>query len=232
MALRFLRSIIFDGVFYLVTGCLCIVCLPVLLGPRRWTVLLSQMWCRWSLWWLKMIVGLNFNVQGELPKGPFILAAKHESAWETLALTLLTPDPAFVLKDVLLWIPLFGWYLKKAGMVPVQRKGNRKMINPMLERARQITQQGRPIILFPEGTRTPPGSSPTLKSGVWYLHDALNVPIVPVSLNSGYFWGRKAWVKKPGTINVIIHPPVKDFKRSKRDFLHSLQATINVQNVS
>ena len=230
--LRVIRSLVFDIVFYAVTAALSILCLPILLGPRRWSVRLSRFWCGFSLWWLKVMVELRFEMEGSFPKGPFILAAKHESAWETLALTYLTQDPAFVLKDALLNIPLFGWYLHKVGMIAVQRSRRTKVVDAMVLQARQLIQQGRPIIVFPEGTRTAPGHAPALKGGTWYLHKALHVPVIPVSLNSGQFWGRKAWFKKPGTIHITVHTPVKGSIHDKHDFLSSLKETINVQNVS
>jgi 1-acyl-sn-glycerol-3-phosphate acyltransferase len=226
------RSFIFDSVFYIVTAVLSLVCLPLLCGPRSWTVTLSRLWCGWSLWWLKVMVGLRFEVDGSFPKGPFILAAKHESAWETLALTYLTCDPVFILKDALLRIPLFGWYLRKVGMIAVRRSNGAHVIDAMVFQAKRLVQQGRPIIVFPEGTRAAPGQAPPLKGGVWYLHKTLHVPVIPVSLNSGQFWERKAWVKKPGTIHLIIHPPVQGPNHNKHTFLSSLQEAINVQNVS
>lgn len=230
--IRAARSLMFDSVFYLVTAILSIICLPLLCGPRRWSVGLSRLWCGWSLWWLKVMVGLKVDIEGSFPKGPFILAAKHESAWETLALTYLSSDPAFILKDTLLRIPLFGWYLRKVGMIAIKRSQGAHVIDTMVFQAKCLVQQGRSIIIFPEGTRAAPGQSPPLKAGVWYLHKALHVPVIPVSLNSGQFWERKAWIKKPGTVHLTIHPPIKSLTHDKHDFLSSLQETINVQNVS
>ncbi len=224
-----LRSLSFDVVFYTVTLVWGIVCLPFLLGPLRWTVTISRLWCGWTLWLLRHLVGLDFRVTGALPSPPFIIAAKHESAWETLALTYLTHNPAFILKSSLLHMPILGWYFQKLGMIPVRSTHPTQSLKHMLTCADHIKQQGRPMIIFPEGTRVHPGTTPPLKTGLWHLYQHLQVPIVPVSLDSGQFWGRRSWIKKPGNIHVHIHPPFFNPHITKTELLTHIKQAINGQ---
>ena len=139
---------------------------------------------------------------------PAIYAAKHQSAWETLFLSRYLGFPAFVLKQELLSIPLFGWFLKKSGMIAVDRKGGASALRAMARQATETLESGRSILIFPEGTRVPPGQTRPYQPGVAALYTQQKVPLVPVALNSGLFWGRRAFIKKSGTIVVEILPPI------------------------
>jgi 1-acyl-sn-glycerol-3-phosphate acyltransferase len=157
------------------------------------------------------VLGLRYRVVGRdnLPSGAVLVAAKHQSAWETMKLHRLFRDPAVILKRELMRLPIWGWFAQRARMIPVDRGKRGQAIASMIEGARPVIAEGRPIVIFPQGTRVAPGAYRPYKAGVAALYAALDVPIVPVALNSGVFWGRKALRKRPGQITVEILPPIE-----------------------
>lgn len=187
-----------------------VVCLPLLLAPARWVWQAGHLWIDGTLFLLRVCCGVSHRELGleNLPEGPAIIAAKHQSTWETLFLTRRLGDPAFVLKRELLSIPLFGWFMRKTGMIAVDRSGKATALKKMVKDAGAAFAQGRKIIIFPEGTRVAPGQHRPYQPGIAALYGQLSVPVVPVALNSGLFWGRRAWVKKPGQIQVQYLPPI------------------------
>jgi 1-acyl-sn-glycerol-3-phosphate acyltransferase len=205
-----LRSIAFNIVYALWTAGMHIVSLPLLLGPGRWVLRAGGLWIDGTLFLLKHLVGIDYRVTGaeNLPGSPAIFASKHQSAWETLFLSRYLNYPAFILKKELLSIPLFGLYMSKSGMIAVDRKAGASALRQMARDASETLQAGRSILIFPEGTRVPPGQRRPYQPGVAALYTQLKVPVVPVALNSGLFWGRSAFIKKPGTILVEILPPI------------------------
>jgi 1-acyl-sn-glycerol-3-phosphate acyltransferase len=206
-----LRSLIFDVSFYLWTILISVLSLPVLLLSPRATIRISELWASVSLLLLRLIVGLSYEVRGghNLPKGPAIVALKHQSAWDTIALWVLLESPAIVLKQSLVRIPVFGWYLRKGKAIAIDRNAGAKALRPMIAAARLAAEEGRPIAIFPEGTRTPVGACQPYHPGVAALYRQLGLPLVPVALNSGLFWGRRAWVKRPGRILVEFLPVIE-----------------------
>lgn len=149
------------------------------------------------------IQGITFEARGleNLPKdGCYIVAAKHQSAYETLKLMLVLDNPAFVLKRELAWVPLWGWYPLKLGMIAIDRGSGTKAMASISRRAKKIKAAGRPIILFPQGTRVAVGVKAPYKFGMAKLYRDLKVPVVPMALNSGVFWPRYGWIKKPGKV--------------------------------
>ncbi|MBX3502070.1 MAG: 1-acyl-sn-glycerol-3-phosphate acyltransferase [Alphaproteobacteria bacterium] len=206
-----LGSLLFNVGMYAISTVLAIVGLPVLVLPRGAVIAWSRLWCRSVLGWLALTCGLRHRVIGRehLPAGPYILAVKHQSTWETLATNLAFPDCAFVLKRELMWIPVVGWMMWRAGNVGIDRAAGAKALRAILRDTRRALDGGRPVIIFPEGTRTPPGSTRPYQPGVAALYSQLKVPVVPVALNSGLFWGRRTFLKKPGTITMRILPPIE-----------------------
>lgn len=207
-----LRSLLFNIAFYGWTAAVLILGLPILLFGYRTTYAFGQMWVRVSLWFLKIFVGLDHQAIGlEHRDGQrqAIYAIKHQSAWDTLAFALYLNLPAYVLKRELLYLPLFGIYLLRAGMIPVDRQGRASALKRMLAAARQRRQQGRDLLIFPEGTRVPVGEHRPYHPGVAALYGHLDLPVVPVALNSGLFWGRRAFNKKPGRITVEFLPAIE-----------------------
>jgi 1-acyl-sn-glycerol-3-phosphate acyltransferase len=205
-----LRSLAFQVLFYALTAVLAVAYLPLLLMPRRAIVAAGRTWCRATLWLLAHTVGLDHEVRGaeNLQPGPAIYAFKHQSAWDTLFVPLLIADPAIVLKRELLWLPLFGQYLWRCGMIAVDRGAGSRALRGMVAAARTAAGDGRPIVVFPEGTRRPVGAPPAYQPGVAALYAALGLPVVPVALNSGAFWRRRAVLKRPGRIVVSVLPAI------------------------
>ncbi len=209
--LQAIRSALFNLLMYVVSAIDCIVLLPLLLGPMRWAQAAGVIWSTMVLFVLRLTCGLGHRVVGRenLPAGPCIVAPKHQSTWETLALYALVERRVAVLKRELTWIPLFGWYLLRAGCIAIDRKAGPKALREMLKQARHLadTHAAR-IVIFPEGTRTPVGASAPYHPGIAALYSHLNLPVVPVALNSGVFWGRRRFIKWPGTITVEFLEPI------------------------
>ena len=202
-----LRSALFNLGGAVLTFAIGFVLLPSLLSRRGagWTI---RVWARSVLWWLGVTVGLRARVTGRenLPDGAAILAAKHQSAFDTVFWLTLDPPPVYVMKRELMWIPIYGWYAARTGMIPVDRAGGGAALRRMQRAAQATVAAGRKIVIFPEGTRTAPGETRPWHPGVAALA-GLGVPLVPVATDSGAFWGRRSFVKRPGVLTVAILPP-------------------------
>jgi 1-acyl-sn-glycerol-3-phosphate acyltransferase len=204
------RSLIFNALFYANLTAHMIAALPTLALPYPCLRVFIRSYSRTSLWLLRVVCGTKVEWRGlaKLPKGACIIACKHQSAWETFALYAVLEDPVYVLKRELMWLPLFGWYMWKAGLIPIDRSAGLAALARMTARARQALARRRQIIIFPEGTRRAPGAAPSYKPGVAYLYGKVGVPCVPVALNSGLFWPRRSLRRFPGTIVVEILDPI------------------------
>lgn len=193
-----LRSLLFLIWFALISIVLSLIFVPVLLLPRGATVWLARLWARITFWGLKVFAGIGFEVRGTPPKGPVLVAAKHMSMWDTLALYLVLDAPGIVLKRELLRIPFYGWFLWKAAAIPIDRGAGASALRKMGQAAKTVLAENRPVLIFPEGTRKKPGAAPDYKPGVAGLYGQLAVPCIPVALNSGAYW--TSFFKYPGTI--------------------------------
>jgi 1-acyl-sn-glycerol-3-phosphate acyltransferase len=205
-----LRSILFNLLFYLNLAILLIAAIPTIAMPRHAILGVAKLWGRTSLWLLRVVCGIGVEWRGleKIPPGGILVAAKHHSTWETFALLTLFPDPAYVIKRELTWIPFFGWYATHGGMIPVDRGAGKPAMSGMTANARAALAEGRQIIIFPEGTRRAAGAEPKYKFGVARLYTEAGVPCVPVALNSGLFWPRRRFLRFPGTIRVEILDPI------------------------
>jgi 1-acyl-sn-glycerol-3-phosphate acyltransferase len=201
-----IRSALFLLWFAVVSTVLSLVFCPVLILPRRACVLLARNWARATLWGLKVIAGIDMRVEGTPPRSGVLVASKHMSMWDTLALYLLLDDPAIVLKRELLYIPFYGWFLWKATAIAIDRDAGPSAIRTMTKAAKAVIASGRPILIFPEGTRKKPGAPPDYKPGVAAIYGLLGAPCVPVALNSGRYW--QAVRKIPGTITLAFLEPI------------------------
>ncbi|HYB56196.1 MAG TPA: lysophospholipid acyltransferase family protein [Alphaproteobacteria bacterium] len=219
-----LRSLLFNLAFYGWTALACVVALPMLVLPRGVLVRLARLWVRGIVLQLAVLLNLRHEVRGEnpQPKGGAIYAFKHQSAWDTLLLPLLLRDPAIVLKKELLLIPLFGWYLAKTGQIAIDRRGGAKALKRMVRAAARCIRAGRPLVIFPEGTRTAPGQHRPYLPGVAALYGQLALPVVPVALNSGLFWPRRSFLKRPGLMTVEFLPAIEP-GLSRQAFLDELE---------
>lgn len=204
------RSLLFNAAFYLNFLVQAVIFLPVLVLPERMFWPVGRFWVASSLWLHRTICGIGEEVRGteNIRAGGVIVASKHQSAWETLKLIELLERPTFILKREPLWLPLFGWYLRKAHMIPVERGGGSAAADTMIAHARRAIAEGRQIIIFPEGTRRSPGTPPAYRRGVTRLYQALGVPCVPIALNSGLHWPRRSFVHRPGMITLQCLEPL------------------------
>ena len=226
------RSLLFNVLFYVTTTLYVVFGSPLLFGPRRWAMAALANHARFELWLLKTIVGTRLKVRGaeKLPKGACLVASKHQSAWETFALIPLFRDPVFLMKRELFWIPFHGWFSHKFEMIPVDRDKGPAALRRMLREAKKRVADGREIIIFPEGTRRPPGAQPDYKTGVVLLYEALGIPCVPVALNSGLFWPRRSLERRAGTIVVEFLDPIPP-GLPKDEFLKRLIASIETASM-
>jgi len=224
-----IRSFLFVVVFYVNTAVFLVLGSPLLLGKRRWAMMGLKAHARTSLWWLRVIVGTKMEVRGlhNLPKGAVLIAAKHQSAWDTFALIPLFDDPAMVMKAELGLIPFYGWFSKKFDHILVARNRGPAALRRLIKDASDRAREGRQILIFPEGTRRPPGAQPSYKPGAVALYEGLNLPCVPLALNSGLYWPRRSIVRYPGTIIVEFLEPIppglarKEFKKVLEDRIES-----------
>ena len=205
-----LRSIVFwlvAAVFTLTIAIAGVATLPLHRDVTyRWCVA----WARALLWLMRVVCGLRYRVvmPEALPAGPAIYALKHQSAWETIAFPALAPPMSGVLKRELLMIPVYGWYMRRLGMVPIDRSAGAGAIRELMRRAKDETARGRSIMIMPEGTRLPPGRAGRYHPGVAALYTHLGIAVVPVALNSGLFWGRRSLLLRPGTVTMEFVPPI------------------------
>jgi 1-acyl-sn-glycerol-3-phosphate acyltransferase len=208
--LLIVRSVAFNCLFYLNLVLHVIGAIPTYALPRRAFMAMAKSWGYTSGWLLRVVAGTSVELRGldKIPPGALLVAAKHQSVWETFMLLTLFDDPAYVFKRELQWIPVFGWYAWKSRMIPVDRGARGGAMAGMIARAREEFARGRQIIIFPEGTRTAPGAPPVYKHGAAQLYAACGVPCLPIGLNSGLYWPRRKFLRYPGTIVLEVLDPI------------------------
>jgi len=204
------RSILFQIAFFLNVALITLVFLPLFVLPRKAGIWPMKLWARITLVLLRVICGTRMEVRGRenIPTEGALIAAKHQAAWETFALMPLLPDPAYILKKELFLLPLFGWYARKFQMIGIDRSAGTKALADIGVKGQAAIDEGRQVIIFPEGTRTLPGAEPAYKNGTAHLYHRLERPVVPVALNSGLFWPRGTMKRYPGTIVVEFLPAI------------------------
>lgn len=206
-----LRSLAYNVAFYVNIIVLMILGLPAILFGRHGVFFMARLWSFSSLWLLKTLCNLRIEYRGleNIPTGGYILAAKHESFLETFALLPHARDFAIILKKQLVWIPLFGLYLVGARQIAINRARGHAALLQIVEQARQVLGAGRQIIIYPEGTRRPPGAPPRYKFGVAAIYADTGAPCVPVALNTGLYWGRRGFARRPGVAVIEYLPPIQ-----------------------
>jgi 1-acyl-sn-glycerol-3-phosphate acyltransferase len=206
----FVRSAVFHVLFYVVLIGLMIVGLPYAFLPRRKMLELPKLWGRASLFLLERICGLKVEFRGleHLPRGAAIIAAKHQCFLETFAMPTVLGDFTYVLKRELLRIPVFGWYLRAAEQLAIDRSKRTSALTQVAREARKILAEDRQIVIFPEGTRKPVGAAPDYKAGVAFVQAETQAVCVPVALNTGLFWPRRAFVRRPGRAVIAFLEPI------------------------
>ncbi|MCW5724758.1 MAG: 1-acyl-sn-glycerol-3-phosphate acyltransferase [Maricaulaceae bacterium] len=187
-----------------------IIAIPFLIGPRSWVRGLYRVWLALVFGGLALICGTRYRVEGleNLPDGGALIASRHQSMMETQAFWRILPDPAIILKQELTSLPFFGWVAMKLGNIKVDRGAGSKALRKMLADARDRAAQGRQVLIFPEGTRIPPGQHADYKPGVAGLYREMGVPCVPVALNTGLYWAPKGIMRRPGCATIQFLPPI------------------------
>jgi 1-acyl-sn-glycerol-3-phosphate acyltransferase len=221
------RSIIFNILFYLNLIVQMVAIIPTLAMPRGTLLGVVRFWARTNFWLLRVVCGIRLEFRGvaKIPHGALLVASKHQSVWETFALFPLFADPAFILKRELMWLPFFGWYSWKGGMIPVNRGRGSQALAALSISVRKELARNRQVIIFPEGTRRAPGAEPNYKYGVVHLYAESGVPCLPIALNSGLFWPRRSFRRYPGTVVVEILDPIAP-GLDKEVFSETLRQTI------
>jgi len=187
--------------------------------PFRWRYRVITQWTTFNLWWLKVTCKLRYVVEGEehIPAGPAVILCKHQSAFETMVLQRIIPPHVWLLKRELLWVPFFGWGLAMLEPIAIDRKAGRKSLQQLLETGARRLAAGRWIVIFPEGTRVAPGQKGRYAPGGAMLAVRGGCPVVPVAHNAGEFWPRRGFIKRPGTIRVVIGPTIDTRGRSAQE---------------
>lgn len=207
----YIRSLAFNLAFYLSLIVQMIVFTPYyFLSPRHRAWFVPKFWSRTSLWLQAKLAGTRSEITGmeNLPEGSFILAPKHQSFWDTIAFFPYLRDPLYILKRELTWIPFFGWYLQKMRMIPVDRGKRAAALKKVMVLTKQEMANDRQLIIYPEGTRRPPGAEPAYKWGIAEIYAALQMPVVPVAHVAGLYWPRRKSVRYPGTIKARFLKPI------------------------
>jgi 1-acyl-sn-glycerol-3-phosphate acyltransferase len=235
-----LRSLVFNVAFYIVLAGLVIFGLPTLLIDRFAIFWLARLWTGASFWLLRVICGTRVEFRGveRIPPGACIVAPKHQSILDVFALFPFFPDFTFILKKELTQIPLFGWYLKRGELTAIDRSQGASALSQAKARAKESLARGRQLILYPEGTRRPPGAAPLYKFGIAHIYADNNVPCLPVAHNAGMFWGRRMFLRRPGTILFEFLPVIeagldaKTFYQRLQDELESATNRLIAETVA
>ena len=200
---------------------------PYVLLSKTGGSFVMETWARVAAFGARWICGIKTEVRGleHLPDGPVMIASKHQSAFDTVAPILFTKRPVYVLKQELLDMPIFGWYCQRAGLIAIDRDGHMSALRKLIAQAKERFADGRPLIIFPEGTRQDIGADPDYKSGVAGIYTMLGVPCVPMALNTGLVWPAKGFMRYPGTA-VFEFLPVIPAGLKRAEFMATLEDRI------
>lgn len=210
-ALQYVRSSLFSAVFFLSVPVYAVIGLFTFPLPYRMRNAVVMLWVHHTLWWLEVICNLRYEADGleNLPDHACIVMSNHQSTWETLALNKLLPPLVWVVKRELMYVPFFGWALALLEPIALNRGTGRDAITQFLKQGREKLQKGRWILVFPEGTRVPPGEIRRFKLGGAIVASETGTPVIPVAHNAGYFWRRRGFLKLSGTVRISIGPPIE-----------------------
>ena len=222
------RSALFSLVFVTTIPLFALLTLLSFPFPFRIRYAIATRWARVNLWWLERICGVRYQVSGteHIPREASIILSKHQSTWETLALQKIFPPQVWVLKRELLWLPFFGWGLAMLGCIAIDRKAGRKAIDQLVTQGRRRLDDGRWVVVFPEGTRMAPGQKGRYRIGGAVLAERTGRLVVPVAHNAGEHWPRRAFIKRPGVIQVVVGPAIQSQGREAADILKDVEGWI------
>lgn len=201
--MNWLRTIVYQIVFYAGSVPIVLGIAPAALFGERVVIHHAHRWARYQRWAAKHILGITTRIEGSVPEGQFLFAAKHQAMYETTELQLILGGPAMVLKRELARIPMWGWATRLYGSMAVDREASAKALRRLMTEGAALRAKGRSVIVYPEGTRVPPGETPPLRSGFAGLYKALDLPVVPIALDSGRFLPKKG-AKRPGVVTMRI----------------------------
>lgn len=219
------RSVLFFALFQLWTLVLGTLYLPLLGASPAVVGKAATFWIKGVFVILRLTCGLAFQVRGTVPQGAVLVASKHQSTLETFAFRLILGDPAVILKQELLRIPFFGWYLGKTGVIAIDRAAGTKALKDMVKGAEAEAAKGRPVLIFPEGHRQPVGAPPEYHTGIAMVYAGIGLPCVPVALNTGLFWGRGSFAKRSGVATIQFLEPIAP-GMDRKSFMAELQSRI------
>jgi 1-acyl-sn-glycerol-3-phosphate acyltransferase len=231
--MAFLRSLIYDIYFALTILLVGGLGSITVLFNKKHALDVVNVWSRVALWGLKYIQGITVEVRGleNLRDGKVMVAGKHLSTLDTVAPFTMMNTPAFIFKKELFKVPIFGWYLDVAGMIPIDRDGGMAALKGMVAEAKVRLEENRPILIFPEGTRKPIGAEPDYKPGVAAIYGMLGVPCVPLALNTGYYWKNKGMLKRPGKVVFEFLEPIEPGLK-RQEFMHKLETAIETRTAA
>lgn len=223
-----MRSLLYAAIFYPATLLWVLAGLVLSLFGRRPTLAVVRSWVDLNHWLARAILGIRTRVEGVVPPGPHLIAVKHESMFETLEMVRLSRLPVIVIKKELADIPLFGWMTRRYGVIAVERSAGAKALRNLVREGEQALASGRPVIIYPEGTRVRAGETPELRSGFAALYRALAIPVVPVAVDAGRLWGRGI-VHRSGVVTFKVGETIPPgLKRGEIEA--SVHAAINALN--
>ena len=226
-----LRALLYYAVVFpltMVFGLLGLFLLPL---PARWRYFVITRWTVFALFWLRISCGLGWRMSGRenVPDGPCVILCKHQSAWETMVLQRVFPPQSQVAKQELRWLPFFGWGLACMNPIFVDRKAGAKALRHLLSAGKERLKSGWCVLIFPEGTRVPPGERGKYSSSGAMLAVQSGYPVVPVAHNAGVFWPRNSMRKKAGTIDLVIGPPISPEGRTAADIAREVETWIEAR---
>ncbi len=226
-----LRSALFNLIMWLSVMVYAPLTLFTMPFPFAWRYRFISQWARFQVWLLKVLCRLDYRVEGleHLPPGPAIVLAKHQSAWETIAFQRIFPPQTWVLKRELLWVPFFGWGLALLEPIAIRRGAGRQAIEQLVRQGRARLEEGIWVVVFPEGTRVPPGTRGRYRIGGAVLAAKTGYPVVPVAHNAGLYWQRRSFIKRPGTIRVVVGPVIETRGKSAEEILARTEEWIESQ---
>ena len=229
----FIRSLIYTALFYVLSAVIAIAMLPLLWAPRGWMAAVVRLWARTTIVLVRAVCGVRVEFRGleHLPRGAALIAAKHQCMFDTIAPMTLFADPAYVMRDSLLRIPFYGWYSVKQGMIPIDREGHAGALRAMLAQAKARARENRQVVIFPEGTRTAPGTTGEYKPGVAALYRVLGLPCTPMATNSGVHWPAHGFLRRPGLIVYEFLEPLPP-GQERGEFMRQLETRLEAASTA
>lgn len=223
--MNFIRSVLFNLYYFTSCAVISIGLTPLVIFGRKTSYFCCRVWNINLIFAAKYIAGIDYEIIGEIPNKPVIIASKHQSAWETAIFLKLLPKSVYVLKKELTYIPFFGWFMGFGGMIAVNRGGGASALKSLVKDSKTRLAEGYSVVIFPEGTRKEYGAAPDYKSGIAAIYNAADTEIVPVALDSGLYWPKKAFLKKAGRVKMEFLEPIKPGLK-KKEFMTLLEDRI------